>query len=399
MNLVSILPVAPTGADAAPAVRGDAPGGFLAALAAELAGGGSADEGATTDAAPVEAAPEPALLATLAALVSRQVTAGLTVDDATSAAVPVLDDASETGTADTVEVAAEPTTNSRGTATEPAVDLPTSEVDGADLPATATVPRAADVPASDLPPTGSRAVTSDASSPAGPVAVEPGTPASTPAPAEEDGRAPATGTPTRATDGAARDGRAVPTVAPTETEGDTTGATDTPRSHAPAAAASERGPLRADAATPRSPGESTVLRTEGVTAPTTDAQPADAARGPRDLPSTAAQRVLDIVTRLEEAPPPRVVVIESGELRVRVGLDAGIVRMTVLGEATEAGDDLLHEAAAALEAQGYGTELDRSSSGGEEPPQHDDRDATPHGADTATTTTERPGRARAGLQL
>lgn len=161
----------------------------------------------------------------------------------------------------------------------------------------------------------------------------------------------------------------------------------------------------------RGAGETSATRVDAGTlrAATVDATsdlgatgPAPTARAGAALPSAAAQRVLDIVARLEEQPPPRVVVIDTGEVRVRIGLDAGVVRMTVLGEPSEAGEDLLREAADALEADGFGTELDRPSGDGSDRGDRDRRDggATGTAVSDDRARHDRPAtRPRAGLQL
>jgi hypothetical protein len=168
----------------------------------------------------------------------------------------------------------------------------------------------------------------------------------------------------------------------------------------PAVAAAPAGGARGrpEVANPRAAADGVSTRADGVaastTAPRTEQAPAPS--GPV-TPSSAAQRVLDLVAQLEDAPPPRVVVIETGEIRVRIGLDAGTVRLTVLGPLAEAGEEILREAADALEAGGYGTELDRGAADGD----GDDRsrrDQEPT-RPTAAAPARPPARPRTGLQL
>jgi hypothetical protein len=164
------------------------------------------------------------------------------------------------------------------------------------------------------------------------------------------------------------------------------------------AAASDRGRGRVEATAGVRAAADGPTRVEGVDAPgqTVAAQPTAPGRAEPLTPSAAAQRVLDIVSQLEDAPPPRVVVIETGEIRLRVGLDAGIVRLTVLGTLGAAGEEVLREAADALETGGFGTELDRGH-GDDEPDRHDPRDGA---ARFDVTAPARPSsRSRAGLQL
>lgn len=74
--------------------------------------------------------------------------------------------------------------------------------------------------------------------------------------------------------------------------------------------------------------------------------------------SSAVARVLEAIEALESAPPPRVMIIESGEARLRVGLEAGLVRVQLLGERTDAAEQVLRETADALDARGLAADVD-----------------------------------------
>jgi hypothetical protein len=80
-----------------------------------------------------------------------------------------------------------------------------------------------------------------------------------------------------------------------------------------------------------------------------------AGRADRVDPGTAASiaRVLDAIEQLEHAPPPRQLTLELGELRVRLALEDGAVRLQLLGEQRDAGRELLRAAADELRARGY----------------------------------------------
>lgn len=94
------------------------------------------------------------------------------------------------------------------------------------------------------------------------------------------------------------------------------------------------------------------------------------------LPSLPAgvQRVLDLVSQLEKMPPPRQLVLELGDLRVRVGMEDGQVRLTVLAGDQQDADELLADARDALAQQGFDLSEERddapdqgASSGSDDP--------------------------------
>jgi hypothetical protein len=100
-----------------------------------------------------------------------------------------------------------------------------------------------------------------------------------------------------------------------------------------------------------------------------DSAPADRAAGHRaDAPtaatSTTLTRLLDAIERLEQAPPPRQLTVELGELRVRLALEDGTLRIQLLGEARDADRELLREATDALAARGF--DLDQRHDGREQ---------------------------------
>jgi hypothetical protein len=76
-------------------------------------------------------------------------------------------------------------------------------------------------------------------------------------------------------------------------------------------------------------------------------------RGPMTSAAAGIARVLDAIEQLEKAPPPRQVTLELGELRVRVAVEDGAVRMQLLGEQRDAGRDFLRSAAEALRERGF----------------------------------------------
>jgi hypothetical protein len=69
--------------------------------------------------------------------------------------------------------------------------------------------------------------------------------------------------------------------------------------------------------------------------------------------AASVQRVLDALELLEQAPPPRQITLELGDARVRVALDDGQVRLSVVGPANEAVEKWLEETRAALAQHGF----------------------------------------------
>lgn len=396
MNLASILPLAPTGtaghADAT--ATGDATG-FGSILTATLGGdvrnGVPAGEG-TAAPAEDEAAPSAQDLLTLTLLATRSAHATWPQITAAGATAVPLDptvttsagDATvgATGEAPTPDVPAAAAADVAAAAADVAAEVAATLADAADEPLAGAVDASPDaLPVAATDSSGSAARTSTTSArtvdDAGHTVAAPTTdlPATTQDPTVVDDVAQVIDDAAQVSDGVEPritgadrvPADTVPTAAARTTA--TTEATEGPDvapltvdRAAPRAAAPDR--VRGDAAT--APTTTAPTSTDGAAAAAVDADaavPTTATSG-RSTPlasSSAAQRVLDVVAQLEDAPPPRVVVIETGEIRVRVGLDAGTVRLTVLGQLSDQGEDILREAADALAAGGFDTELDHPS--------------------------------------
>ena len=129
-------------------------------------------------------------------------------------------------------------------------------------------------------------------------------------------------------------------------------------------------------------------------AETTAPRPAET--GPTGA-SPLISRILDAVEQLENAPPPRQLTLEVGELRVRLSVEDGNVRLQLLGDQRDAGQELLRDAAAALRARGF--DLQGDDRGG----QHGDRrrsgseDESPSASPRPDTGRRLPG--SGGLRL
>jgi hypothetical protein len=81
---------------------------------------------------------------------------------------------------------------------------------------------------------------------------------------------------------------------------------------------------------------------------------ARAASSRSDAASAASiQRVLDAVERSENAPPPRHLTLELADGRLRVAIEEGQIRLTLLGERGEDASRFLDDARAALEERGF----------------------------------------------
>ena len=92
------------------------------------------------------------------------------------------------------------------------------------------------------------------------------------------------------------------------------------------------------------------------------------------------QRVLDALELLEQAPPPRQITLELGDARVRVALDDGQVRLSVLGPGNEAVEKWLEETRAALTQHGF----DLGQQAGERRDEQADGDQPPAMATAST---------------
>lgn len=95
----------------------------------------------------------------------------------------------------------------------------------------------------------------------------------------------------------------------------------------------------------------------------------------RPAPSPLAERVAEIAQRLEQAPPPRRMTVEIGELRLTVSLRGDGVHVAVTGTAPADGPDWDRDLATALSARGFSLATDAGASGERREPSHPDRPA------------------------
>jgi hypothetical protein len=167
--------------------------------------------------------------------------------------------------------------------------------------------------------------------------------------------------------------------------------------------ASER--LREDAPTPGSRANAAVpadsselidgLRGVGSTEAEASIRESGAARAASsrsDAASAASiQRVLDAVELLEKAPPPRHLTLELADGRLRVAIEDGQVRLSLLGERGEDASRFLDDARAALEERGFDLGGNRGSEHHDDP--RDERSA-PHARSRSASP-----RVTAGLRL
>lgn len=105
---------------------------------------------------------------------------------------------------------------------------------------------------------------------------------------------------------------------------------------------------------------------------------AEAAR-PSQAPvlSSAVARVLEAVQQLETMPPPRQLTIDLGEVRVRVAMEDGQVRLTILEGDAESADDLLQDARDELTQRGFDLGADGDERPGSDARSGDDAVPTP----------------------
>ncbi|MTV27341.1 hypothetical protein FTX61_18260 [Nitriliruptoraceae bacterium ZYF776] len=110
-------------------------------------------------------------------------------------------------------------------------------------------------------------------------------------------------------------------------------------------------------------------------------------------PSALAQRLFEAIRDLRDAPPPRVVVIETGEARLRLGLgDDGVVHLRLLDTTAPDPDGLLHELDRAFRDQGLDADID----GGDRQHQPSEGDAGAGHGPAATPTSQPTTRAASG---
>ncbi|MFA9430927.1 hypothetical protein [Egicoccus sp. AB-alg2] len=114
----------------------------------------------------------------------------------------------------------------------------------------------------------------------------------------------------------------------------------------------------------------------------------------------AISRVLDALEQLEAAPPPRQVTLELGDLRVRVALEDGNVRLQVLGDQRDAAREFVRAATDALRERGFdlGRDQGERARDGHPPSRPDVPAANRAGRGTATTTATTAG-TRPGVHL
>lgn len=133
-------------------------------------------------------------------------------------------------------------------------------------------------------------------------------------------------------------------------------------------AASDRsGSFRVDASSDRAPtaGEPLAARPEPVR-PT-----------PNAGMSSAIQRVMEAIDRLETLPPPQRLTVDLGEVRIRVSLEDGQVRMAVIDGDGDVGDELLQDARDELAQRGFDLGADGDQADGAGIPADDTHDDEP----------------------
>jgi hypothetical protein len=138
--------------------------------------------------------------------------------------------------------------------------------------------------------------------------------------------------------------------------------------------------------------------------PLLEATPTDRSAGARSegtaaLTSTTLTRLLDAIERLEQAPPPRQLTIELGEVRVRLALEDGALRLQLLGDQRDGDRALLREAVEALAARGFDLHPDDEGGHGAGPPAQGSTEqgsGTPRPRAAARTAARLPA---AGLHL
>jgi hypothetical protein len=143
---------------------------------------------------------------------------------------------------------------------------------------------------------------------------------------------------------------------------------------------------------------------EPAVTPLLEATPTDRSAGARSegtaaLTSTTLTRLLDAIERLEQAPPPRQLTIELGEVRVRLALEDGALRLQLLGDQRDGDRALLREAAEALAARGFDLHPDDDGGRGAGPPAQGSTEqgsGTPRPRAAARTAARLPA---AGLHL
>ena len=109
------------------------------------------------------------------------------------------------------------------------------------------------------------------------------------------------------------------------------------------------------------------------------------------------ERLVEASTRLEQLAPPRQLVMELGDMRVRLRLDEAGLRLQVLGDQTTVDRELLREASDELRSRGF--DLAGGGGGEEEPGQGGGQQfarETPPSASDQALAESRPGMPNAG---
>ncbi len=210
------------------------------------------------------------------------------------------------------------------------------------------------------------------------------------APATEDGLARtsrATGSATDTARGVQAATEPAPDTEPTVEETERALETGPARASSDAEAARDRaiGAARAAAVDAATRSSSETARFDGA-APVSE--PAEAPSATSNRPtvsrppamSLAMQRVLEAVERLELMPPPRALTVDLGEHRLRVALEDGQLRLTLLDGDQGSGDEFLRDARDELAAQGFDLGEGGDPSADASPERDDDPTATPRTA-------------------
>lgn len=106
----------------------------------------------------------------------------------------------------------------------------------------------------------------------------------------------------------------------------------------------------------------------------------------------ALQRVLEAVERLELLPPPRALTVDLGEHRLRVAMEDGQVRLSLLDGDRASGDEFLRRAREELAQQGFDLGAD------DEGPEYEAHDDAPAG-DPSRPPAHAPRPVATGLRL
>ena len=120
---------------------------------------------------------------------------------------------------------------------------------------------------------------------------------------------------------------------------------------APVSASEERGGARPPG-TAQPAGEATGITASPPNGPGPVPEVRDSVPSRPGL-AVAIERLIEASNRLEQLPPPRQLVLELGETRVRLSLDEAGLRLQVLGDQSTTDRELLREAGDELRARGF----------------------------------------------